>query len=65
MPTDIATDASLLARLKSAAQRGVTAAERREQRLSFVYANLPRNSNMTRHQVEQALEKMDAMEGRG
>ncbi|MBY6016163.1 hypothetical protein KUV75_14800 [Qipengyuania gaetbuli] len=65
MPTDIATDASLLERLKSAAERGVSAAERRQQRLSFVYANLPRNSDMTRHQVEKALERLDAMEGRG
>ena len=65
MPTDIATDASLLERLNSAAKRGVSAAERRQQRLSFVYANLPKNSDMTRLQVEKALERLDAMEGRG
>lgn len=64
MPTDIATDASLLERLSMAAKQGVTAAERRKQRLSFVYANLPRNSEMTRHEVEAALERLDAMEGR-
>lgn len=65
MPTNFATDVTLLERLKEAAQRGVTAAERRQQRLSFVYGNMPRNSGMTRHQVEEALERLDEMEGRG
>lgn len=65
MPTDIATDASLLARLKQAAKRGVSVAERRQQRLSFVFANMPVESAMTRHDVERALEHLDQMEGRG
>lgn len=65
MPFEIATDAGLLARLKQAAQRGVSVAERRQQRLSFVFANMPDESNMTRHDVERALAHVDEMEGRG
>ena len=47
------------------AKRGVSASERRQQRLSFVYGNLPKGSAMTKHEVEKALERLDEMEGRG
>ncbi|MBA3837895.1 MAG: hypothetical protein C0499_09600 [Zymomonas sp.] len=64
MPTQIITDDSLLKRLTAAASRGATPDELRQQRLSFVYGNLPRNSSMTRHQVEAVLEHIDKADGR-
>ncbi|APR52386.1 hypothetical protein CA223_12505 [Sphingomonas koreensis] len=65
MTTNLMTDRGLLDRLSAAAKRGVSLEERRKQRLSFVYGNLPKSSSMTKHQVEQALERLDEMEGRG
>jgi hypothetical protein len=65
MPTNLQTDRNLLARLAAAAARGVSVEERRKQRLSFVYGNLPKSSAMTRNQVEQALDRLDELEGRG
>ncbi len=65
MPTDLVTDSVLLDRLKAAAQRGVSSAERRIQRVSFVYGNLPKGSSMSKNEVERALERIDGMEGRG
>ena len=64
MPTNLVTDSTLLERLAAAAKRKVGAAESRQQRLSFVYGNLPKNSNMTKNEVERALEKLDQIEGR-
>lgn len=64
MPMDLKTDAGLLGRLQAAARRGVSVEERREQRVSFVYGNLPKGSPMTKHQVESALKNLDALEGR-
>jgi hypothetical protein len=64
MPTDLKTDAGLLGRLQAAARRGVSVEERREQRLSFVYGNLPKGSPLTRHEVADALKNLDALEGR-
>ena len=62
MLTDLATDSELLARLNAAAKRGVSAAERKQQRLSFVYANLPKESAMTKNEVERALNRIDGVE---
>lgn len=59
MPTKLITDQGLLQRLSAAAARGVSAQERKKQRLSFVYGNLPRESAMTKHQVEEALSHID------
>lgn len=64
MPTTLATDRNLLDRLAEAAKRGVSTAERKQQRLSFVYGNLPKGSAMTKHEVEKALQRLDEMEGR-
>lgn len=64
MPINLATDAGLLERLSSAAKRGISVEERRQQRVSFVYGNLPKGSSMTKHEVEQALGHVDRMEGR-
>ena len=65
MPPNLVTDTVLLDRLTAAAKRGVSAAERRVQRVSFVYGNLPKGSSMSKHEVERALERIDVMEGRG
>lgn len=59
MITTALTDQKLVDRLKKAAAKGVTADERRKQRVSFVYGNLPKGSTMTRQQVEDALSKID------
>lgn len=64
MPTNLKTDEGLLGRLNAAARRGVSVEERRQQRLSFVYGNLPKGSSMSKMQVEKALERLDALEGR-
>ena len=64
MPTNLVTDGGLLKRLTDAARRGVSASERRQQRLSFVYGNLPRNSGMTRHDVERELARIDEQDGK-
>lgn len=64
MPTELVTDKKLIDRLTAAAGRGVSSRERRAQRVSFVYGNLPRESAMTRHQVEEALVRLDNAEGR-
>lgn len=61
----IATDMNLIERLNAAASRGVSVGERRQQRISFVYANMPKGSDMTKSQVEQALNRLDNAEGRG
>ncbi|MDK8214104.1 hypothetical protein, partial [Sphingomonas sp. UMB7805-LC452B] len=62
--TLLTTDTNLIDRLNAAASRGVSAAERRMQRVSFVYSGMSRNSSMTKHQVAEALDRMDAAEGR-
>ncbi len=64
MPTNLKTDEGLLGRLQAAARRGVSIAERREQRLSFVYGNMPKGSTMSKHDVGQALERLDELEGK-
>ncbi|MBB4837254.1 hypothetical protein HNP52_000305 [Sphingomonas kyeonggiensis] len=64
MPTNLVTDQNLLERLNAAARRGVSLQERRRQRVSFVYGNLPKGSAMTKMQVEKELERIDDTEGR-
>lgn len=57
------TNTNLLERLSAAASRGVSAGERRAQRVSFVYANMPRGSTLTKVQVAEVLEHKDATDG--
>ncbi|RCK28039.1 hypothetical protein TH8_01255 [Thalassospira profundimaris] len=45
------TDEALLKRLKKAASEPLTKAELEQQRVSFVYGNLPNDSTITREQV--------------
>jgi hypothetical protein len=61
----LTTDMGLIDRLTTSASRGVSAGERREQRVSFVYGNMPRGSSMSKTDVAQALEKLDGLDGRG
>jgi hypothetical protein len=65
MPTNLVTDQGLLQRLTAGAARGVSTEERRRQRVSFVYGNLPKGSAMSKMQVEKELERIDDLEGRG
>lgn len=53
------TDAGLLARLRAAAGRTVSPAELHQQRVSFIYGNLPGDSAITRDQVEVAVRAID------
>lgn len=65
MPIDIKTDADLLRRLREAAGKALTNEELRAQRLSFILGNLPKDSTVTRDEIEKILnqiegEKVDA-----
>jgi hypothetical protein len=53
------TDKDLLARLKAAARREMTAEEIRSQRVSFVYGNLPKGNPMTKDQVAVVLARLE------
>ena len=50
-------DPSLIARLKAAAERELTVAERQAQRVSHIMAGLPAESSLTRIDVEKVLER--------
>jgi hypothetical protein len=65
MPNNLQTDIALIERLRAAAKRGVSLAERKQQRLSFVYGNLPKGSAMSKVDVERALSRIDLSEGQG
>jgi len=53
------TDSSVLEAIERAASKPVSADELREQRVSFVFASLDKDSNMTREQVRREIEKQD------
>ena len=57
--SNIKTDQLLLDRLESAAKHVLTKDELYRQRVSFVYGNLPKESTITRLQVEAALAKIE------
>lgn len=57
MPNDLKTDQALLQRLEAAAHREVGREELLRQRVSFIYGNLPEESTITRHQIEERLER--------
>ena len=59
MPTEQKTDQRLIDRLERAARHSMTADEIRQQRVSFVYGNLPHDSTMTKSQVERALARLE------
>lgn len=57
MPQDIKTDKELLESLRYAASRELSRAELLAQRVSFIIGNLPKESTITREQVEEILEQ--------
>ena len=57
--SNVKTDKKLLDRLETAAKRVLTKDELYRQRVSFVYGNLPKESTITRHQVEAVLAKIE------
>lgn len=59
MPTDLKTDTTLLDRLRAAAGVEMTPEEVRRQRISFVYGNLPSDSDMTKNDVERVLNRLE------
>ncbi len=59
MPVELKTDSALLARLQAAARHEVTKQELRRQRVSFIYGNLPNESQITKHQVEAAIARIE------
>ncbi len=61
--TNVVTDTGFLDRLYAAASRGVSAGERRDQRVSFVYGNMPEGSTLTKRQVADALRAFDSVDG--
>lgn len=56
------SDPKLIQALEEAAKRGLTPEELRRQRVSYVLSSLPKESAITREQVERVLARQ---EGRG
>jgi hypothetical protein len=56
---DLKTDEKLLARLSKSATQPVTKEELLRQRVSYVFGNLPKNSTITRKQVEDAIARIE------
>lgn len=59
MPNDIKTDENLLRRLTAAGQGNVTREQLFKQRTSFIYGALPKDSSITKQQIERALHKVE------
>lgn len=57
MPDDLRTDSQLLRRLTTA--RGITREQLRQQRISFIYGSLPKESTITRQQIENVLDRAE------
>ena len=55
MTAKLKTDESLIKRLKESASRPITKKELAEQRVSFVYGNLPKDSTITRDRVAKKI----------
>ena len=53
------TDETLLERLRESARRPLTKAEVVEQRISWVYGNLPRDGTLTRDEVARMVRAQD------
>ena len=61
MPTDLKTDAALLAKLSEAAKHQMTKDELRLQKISFVLGNVSGDSTITRKQVEEILDRAEGV----
>lgn len=55
----IKTDSALMQKLQSAAKRSLSPTELHKQRVSFILGNLPKDSNVTREQVEKVLDRLE------
>jgi len=54
---EVRTSKKLLEKLEALAKRGLTAKEIHEQRVSFIYAGMPKNSGMSKIDIERELNK--------
>ena len=59
MPTDLKSDAALLAKLAEAAKRPMSKEELRAQKISFILSSMSKDSTVTRKQVEETLERSE------
>lgn len=59
MPNDIKTDGALLQRLRNAGQFVATRDQLRKQRTSFIYGSIPKDSTITREQIERVLNHVE------
>lgn len=55
----VKSDSNLLEKLYHAAHRALSKEELHQQRVSFIYGNLPKDSTITRDQVEQAIARFE------
>ncbi len=55
------TDAHLLRRLQESASQPVTKAQLERQRVSFIYGNLPPDSEITRERVEERVKSNEGV----
>lgn len=53
----IETDEGLLRRLNQAAKRKMTEEEIKEQRVSFIFAGMPKESSMSKVQIKETLSR--------
>lgn len=60
MPFAIVSDPALLARLAVAARHPAKGRQLRSQRVSFIYGSLPKDSTITREQIEKTLDRNEA-----
>lgn len=56
MPSNIKTDKGLIERLKKSSQY-VTSEQLRRQRISYIMGSLPKDSSITRGQIEKILDE--------
>lgn len=59
MPHNITTDSALLAKLSAASRIALTREQLLRQRVSFIYGSLPKESTITKHQIESVLSKVE------
>ena len=65
MTIQIKTDQELIRRLEEAARKSVSIKELYEQRMSFILGNLPKDSTVTREQIERVLNRLDGKVANG
>ena len=63
IPTDIKTDSALLKRLATRVKTQVSREQLRQQRISYIYGQLPADGTITLEQIEAVLAKMEGKAG--